>query len=105
MPRESTRYANVPNHALYQAKLRPESSGIITTIRLGVHPTVDQGVPASQLGRQIRPEPFFHCRYGFASPGCIINCLIASDLTDAEIFRIGIRKIESAHAGTGMHGV
>src|SRR6476620_1046859 len=52
---------------------------------------------------QIWRESFFHCGYGFASPGCVINCLIASDLPYAEIFRIGMRKIESAHAGAGMH--
>src|SRR6476659_9527190 len=52
---------------------------------------------------QIWRESFFHCGYGFASPGRVINCLIASDLPYAEIFRIGMRKIESAHAGAGMH--
>ena len=52
---------------------------------------------------QIRREPFFHCGYGFASPGRVINCLIASDLPDPEIFRIRMRKIEPAHAGAGMH--
>ena len=93
----------VPNHALYQAKLRPELSGIITTIRLVVHLAVDRSVRVSQLGPQIRREPFFHCGYGFASPGRVINCLIASDLPYAEIFRIRMRKIESAHAGAGMH--
>ena len=36
----------VPNHALYQAKLRPELSGIITTIRLVVHLAVDRSVTA-----------------------------------------------------------
>ena len=62
-----------------------------------------RSVPLSQLGPQIRREPFFHCGHGFASPGRVINCLIASDLPDAEIFRIRMRKIESAHAGAGMH--
>src|SRR6476661_6666414 len=52
---------------------------------------------------QIRREPFFHCGHGFASPGRVINCLIASDLPDPEIFRIGMRKIEPAYAGAGMH--
>ena len=52
---------------------------------------------------QIRREPFFHCGYGFASPGRVINCLIASDLPYAEIFRFRMRKIEPAHAGAGMH--
>src|ERR1043166_1730335 len=31
------RTQNVPNHALYQAKLRPELSGIITTICIAAH--------------------------------------------------------------------
>src|SRR6476620_5374993 len=31
---------------------------------------------------QIRCEPFFHCGYGFVSPGRIINCLIACNLSD-----------------------
>ena len=35
---------------------------------------------------QIRREPFFHCGQVFASPGRVINCLIASDLPDSEIF-------------------
>ena len=52
---------------------------------------------------QIWRESFFHCGYGFASPGRVINCLIASDLPDSEIFRIRMRKIEPAHAGAGMH--
>ena len=52
---------------------------------------------------QIRRESFFHCGYGFVSPGRVINCLIASDLPDPEIFRFRMRKIEPAHAGAGMH--
>ena len=35
---------------------------------------------------QILREPFFHCGHGFVSPGRVINCLIASDLPDPEIF-------------------
>ena len=57
----------------------------------------------SNLLPQIWRESFFHCGHGFASPGCVINCLIASDLPDAEIFRFRMRKIEPAHAGAGMH--
>src|SRR5262245_41641421 len=52
---------------------------------------------------QIRREPFFHCSDGFSSPRRVISGLIAPDLTDPEILRIGMRKIESTHTGSGMH--
>ena len=63
-----------------------------------------QASPCHNSLAQIRREPFFHCGYGFVSPGRVINCLIASNLSDAEIFRFRMRKIEPAHAGAGMHG-
>jgi len=52
---------------------------------------------------QIRRESFFHCPYVFISPRRVINCLIASNLSDPEIFRFWMRKIEPADAGAGMH--
>ena len=52
---------------------------------------------------QVWRESFFHCGYGFASSGRVINYLIVSDLSHTEIFRFRMRKIEPAYARTGMH--
>jgi hypothetical protein len=49
--------ATRPNHALYQAKLRPEPSGIIITIRHVVHPRY---LIASDVVIQVRGESLFY---------------------------------------------
>jgi len=89
------------------ASLAPTTQ--VNIARLGGQPSARQTFGGYEVialpGRlaQIRREPFFHGGYGFASPGRVINRLIASDLPDAEIFRIRMRKIQPAHAGARMH--
>jgi hypothetical protein len=59
---EQNRLKVVPNHALYQAKLRPESSETIITIR-------QVTVIASNVIIQIRSESLLHYGQRFATPG------------------------------------
>jgi hypothetical protein len=69
--------------------------------RLAASPIVSCFV--SNLLPQIRREPFLNGWHRFASACRVIHNLIASDLPDPEIFRIGMRKIEAADAGARMH--
>src|SRR6266446_1445429 len=58
---------------------------------------------ASDVVSQIRCKSFFHGSDRFATPAYIIQYLIAADLSDAKIFRVGVRKIKPAHACAGVH--
>ncbi len=62
------------------------------------------GDVALRFVAQIRRKPFFHRRNRLAGPPRIINHLISRDLSDAEIFRSGMREIKAAHTCTRMHG-
>jgi hypothetical protein len=52
---------------------------------------------------QIWREPLLDFSDWFAPAQRVIHYLIATDPADPEIFCIGMRKIEPAHTGAGMH--
>src|SRR5262249_35902853 len=54
---------------------------------------------------KIWPKPLLNGRDRFAAPLRVIENLISPDLPDGEIFRFGVRKIESANARRRMHRV
>src|SRR5438309_11088091 len=53
---------------------------------------------------QIRRQPFFGGRNRLAGSRRVINHLITRDLPDPEIFRVGMREIETAPTRALMHG-
>jgi hypothetical protein len=83
----------VPNHALYQAKLRPESREIITTIPRVVHPPLWlDSFPryAGSVAVSIPRDALF--RYRFATPRRVIDRWVTPDLSDCKIFGLRITE-------------
>jgi hypothetical protein len=94
------RHSHAPNHALNQAKLRPQIE------RNYYHDSAccaSGSLIASNVVIQIRGKSLFHCGLRFATPGCVIHYLVTPDLADPEIFCLGMREIKAAHARTGVH--
>src|SRR5476651_1469400 len=79
-------------------KLHPARCARLTTSRRPAHPeSCLNGV--AQVGAQ----PFFHHGKIDIFSFCIVLQLIASNLADCEIFRLGMRKIKPANARARMH--